>query len=160
MTFSAYRAFSTVPRDMAEAATVYRLSRWQRLRRMELPSATVGLVWNGMMSMGGAWFFLVASETISVNNATYTLPGIGSYVGAAIGQEDVTAILWAIATMIVVVVAVDRLFWRPMVAWAERFKLEDTQGEVVESAVLDLLRRSRLVAAAMRAWRSLPPGPG
>lgn len=149
MTFSVYNSVRTVPRDLAEASQVYRLSRWRRLRRLELPAATTGLVWNGMMSMGGGWFFLVASENISVLNRTYTLPGIGSFVGIAIGEQNLGAIAWAIATMVVMVVLVDRLFWRPLVAWSERFKVEESKaGEVVESAVLDLLRRSRLVAAA------------
>ena len=151
MAFSAYHSFLTVPRDLDEAARMYHLSSWQRLRRIELPAATVGLVWNGMMSMGGGWFFLVASEAITVNNASYTLPGIGSFVGQAISERDYGAVAWAILTMIVIVVAVDRLFWRPLVAWSERFKLEESaSGEVVESAVLNVLRRSRLVALVAR----------
>ena len=150
MTFAVYHSLTTVPRDLDEAASVYRLSRWQRLRRLELPAATVGLVWNGMMSMGGGWFFLVASERISVNNQSYTLPGIGSFVGVAIDEQNLGAIGLAIAAMIAVVVAVDRLFWRPLVAWSERFKVEESEAsERVESAVLDLVRRSRLVAFAI-----------
>ena len=142
----------TTPRDLAEASRVYRLSRWQRFRRLELPVATTGLVWNGMLSMGGAWFFLVASEDISVNNQTYTLPGIGSYVGVAINEQNLGAIGWAIVTMIVVVVLVDRLFWRPLVAWSERFKIEESEaGEVVESA-------SSTYSAA-RVWPPTPPAP-
>jgi NitT/TauT family transport system permease protein len=152
MAFSAYASFSTLPRDLTEVTRIYRLSPWQRLRRLELPAATVGLIWNGMMSMGGGWFFLVASEAITVNDQSYTLPGVGSYVSVAIAEQNLPAIGWAILTMVIVVVAVDRLFWRPLVAWSERFKLEESEAsERVESAVLDLLRRSRLVALAGRS---------
>ena len=152
MAFAVYHSMRTVPRDLTEAARVYQLSRWQRLRRLELPVTINGLIWNGMMSMGGAWFFLTASELISVNNQTYQLPGIGSYVGVAIGEGNLTAVCLAIVLMIVIVVAVDRLFWRPLVAWSERFKIEESEAsERVQSLVLDLVRRSRLVAAATRA---------
>jgi NitT/TauT family transport system permease protein len=152
MTFAVYHSLTTVPRDLTEAARVYRLSRWQRLRRLELPVTAAGLIWNGMMSMGGGWFFLTASELISVNNAEYQLPGIGSYVGVASGEGNLGAVGLAIALMVVIVVAVDRLFWRPLVAWSERFKVEESEAsERVESAVLDLLRRSRLVAVATSA---------
>jgi len=152
MAFSVYHSFRTVPRDLDEAVRLYGLSRWLRLWRLELPSATVGLVWNAMMSMGGAWFFLVASEAISVNNVRYTLPGMGSYMAEAIAAQDPVALAWAIATMLAMIVAVDRLFWRPLVAWAERFKLGDSvSGEVAESGVLDLLRRSRIVRAVRGA---------
>ena len=152
VTFAVYHSLTTVPRDLTEAARVYRLSRWQRLRRLELPVTATGLIWNGMMSMGGGWFFLTASELISVNNAEYQLPGIGSYVGVAIGEGDLGPVGLAIALMVVIVVAVDRLFWRPLVAWSERFKVEESEASVrVESAVLDLVRRSRLVAVATGA---------
>jgi len=152
MTFSVYHSFLTVPRDHDEAARMYHLSRRLRLRRVELPGATVGLVWNAMMSMGGAWFFLVASEAITVNNASYTLPGMGSYMAEAIGAQDYTALAWAVVTMFLMIIAVDRLFWRPLVAWAERFKVEESaSGQVVESAVLNVLRRSAVVAAVRHA---------
>jgi len=155
MAFSVYQSISTMPRDLAEAGRAYRLTRGQQLRRIELPVAATGLVWNGMLSMGGAWFFLVASEDISVNNQSFTLPGIGSFVGVAIDQRNLGAVAWAIVAMIVVVVLVDRLFWRPLVAWSERFKVEESEaGVVVESAVLDILRRSRLVARAVGLVRA------
>ena len=99
MTFSVYHSLRTLPRDLNEATRMYHPSRWQRFRRLELPAATTGLVWNGMLSMGGAWFFLVASEAISVNQHLYTLPGIGSFVGVAIGEQNLGAVAWAIVTM-------------------------------------------------------------
>jgi NitT/TauT family transport system permease protein len=154
MTFAVYHSLTTVPRDLTEVARVYRLSRWQRLRRLELPATVTGLIWNGMMSMGGGWFFLTASELISVNNAEYQLPGIGSYVGVAVGEGNLGAVGLAIALMVAIVVAVDRLFWRPLVAWSQRFKVEESEAsERVESAVLDLVRRSQLVSVATGALR-------
>ena len=105
-------------------ATLYRLSKWERFTRLELPASVIGLVWNGMMSFGGGWFFLAASEAISVLNRQYTLPGIGSYVAAAIVEQDFHALGWAIATMIALILLIDQLFWKPLVTLADRYKLE------------------------------------
>ncbi len=147
MTFSYYHSLLTQPRDQGEMAGLYRLSGWQRFTNIDLPNGMIGLVWNGMMSFGGGWFFLVASEAISVLNKKYTLPGIGSYLGAAVDAQDFRHLSLALATMIVMIVAVDRLFWRPLVAWAERFKNEESEAnERVQSGVLALLRRGRVVA--------------
>src|ERR1700735_3362179 len=101
MTFSFYHSLRSVPRELDEMATLYRLSAWERFTRLELPASAIGLVWNGMMSFGGGWFFLAASEAISVLNRQYTLPGIGSYVAAAITAMDLRALAWAIVTMVI-----------------------------------------------------------
>jgi NitT/TauT family transport system permease protein len=154
LTFSFYHSLITQPRDLDEAARVLRLSKWQRFWRLDVPGGMIGLVWNGMMSFGGGWFFLAASESISVLNKKYALPGIGSYVAVAVEQGSLGKVLIAIGVMIVMVVAVNVGFWRPLVAWAERFRIEETEAaERPRSLVLDLLRRSEvpgLLAAALR----------
>jgi NitT/TauT family transport system permease protein len=156
LTFSFYHSLITLPRELDEASRVLRLTRWQRFWRIEVPNGTIGLVWNGMMSMGGGWFFLVASEAITVVNRQYSLPGIGSYAGAAIADGDLGKVGWAIATMIVLVVGVNVLFWRPLVAWSEKFKNEQSEAsEVPRSLVLDLLRRSHWPRAVGRVRRCL-----
>ncbi|MDN5726352.1 MAG: ABC transporter permease subunit [Propionibacteriales bacterium] len=156
MTFAFHQSLVTQPRELDEAARVLRLTRWQRFWKLDVPSGTIPLVWNGMMSFGGGWFFLVASEVISVNNNTYALPGIGSYVAAAAEQEQVGRILLAIGVMIIMVIGVNVLFWRPLTAWAERFRTEDTAAtEVQRSLTLNLLRRSALPALVGRGLRPI-----
>jgi NitT/TauT family transport system permease protein len=150
MTFSFYQSLRTIPRDLDEASRGFHLSAWQRFWRLEVPFAMPGLVWNMMMSMSGGWFFVVASEAISVGDRTISLPGIGSYVALAIDRKDLGAIGWAIATMLVVIVAYDQLLFRPLVAWAEKFRFEQTGAQTVsQSWVLNLFRRSRLVDLIM-----------
>jgi len=145
MTFAFYHSLISQPRELDEAARVMRLTKWQRFWQLDVPSGMIPLVWNGMMSFGGAWFFLAASESISVLNHTYALPGIGSYVAAAIAQGDLTKVLIAIGVMIIMVVGVNVLFWRPLTAWAERFRVEESEAaERPRSVVLDLLRRSEV----------------
>ncbi len=167
-----YHSLLTLPRDQIEATRVFRLSPWQRFTRLELPAAVIPLVWNGMMSFGGGWFFLAASEAITVLNQEWLLPGVGSYMALAVKAKDLEAMGWALLTMTAMIVLVDRGFWRPLVAWAERFKLEESgAADVPRSALLDLLRRSRLVAwadvgagwlneAVDRIWRRSRPAPG
>jgi NitT/TauT family transport system permease protein len=151
MTFSFYHSLVTQPRELDEAARLYRLTRWQRFWRLDVPGSMIGLVWNGMMSFGGGWFFLAASEAISVLNKRYALPGIGSYVAAAVEQGSLAKVGVAVGVMIVLVVAVNVLFWRPLVAWAEKFRLEDSEAaERPRSVVLDLLRRSAVPKALGR----------
>jgi NitT/TauT family transport system permease protein len=146
MTFSFYHSLKILPRELTEAAIIYRLTWWQRFVKLEVPFSMIGLVWNGMMSFGGGWFFLAASEAITVLGKNLTLPGIGSYMALAVQRGDTHAILWAIATMILIVVLVDQLFWRPVVAWSQRFKFEQSEsGDEPESAVLDLLRGSAMI---------------
>jgi NitT/TauT family transport system permease protein len=143
LTFAFYHSLISQPRDLDEAARIMRLTKWQRFWRLDVPGGMIPLVWNGMMSFGGAWFFLAASESISVLNHTYALPGIGSYVAAAIHYGNLGEVGIAIAVMIFMVIVVNVVFWRPMVAWAERFRAEESAAaERPRSIVLDVLRRS------------------
>jgi NitT/TauT family transport system permease protein len=144
MTFAFYQALRTVPKELSEAASLYQLSRWQRFSRLDLPSAAIPLLWNAMMSFGGGWFFLAASESISVLNQSYTLPGIGSYVTAAVQARDLRALAWAILAMALVILLVDQLFWRPLVTWSDRFRMEQSGGDVPGSWVHNLLRTARI----------------
>lgn len=156
MTFSFYRTLTALPRELDEVSRSFGFTRWMRFWRVELPSGAIDLVWNAMMSFAGGWFFLVASEAISVGNRAYALPGVGSYAGAAIAQGDLGKIGWAIATMAVMVVGVNFLFWRPLTAWVEKFKNEQSEaGEVQRSVVLEFLRRSNLPGAIGRWSRPL-----
>ncbi|HEX7823975.1 MAG TPA: ABC transporter permease subunit, partial [Mycobacterium sp.] len=145
MTFAFYHSLSSQPHELDEAARNLRLSRWQRFWRVDVPSGMIPLVWNGMMSFGGGWFFLVASEALSVNNHHYALPGIGSYVATATTDGDLGKVFIAIGVMVVMVVGVNVLFWRPLTAWAERFRVEESEAtEAPRSVVLNLLRRSHV----------------
>jgi len=154
MTFAFYHSLISQPRDLDEAARIMRLTKWERFWRVDVPSGMIPLVWNGMMSFGGAWFFLAASESISVLNHTYALPGMGSYVAAAVGQGNLGHVGIAIAVMMVMVIAVNFVFWRPMVAWAERFRTEESaSAERPRSVVLDLLRRSAVPDLVARPVR-------
>src|SRR5580658_4629651 len=145
ITFAFYHSLVSQQRDLDEAARVMRLTKWQRFWQLDVPSGMIPLVWNGMMSFGGAWFFLAASESISVLNHTYALPGIGSYVAASIAQGNLSKVLIAIGVMIVMVIGVNVLFWRPLTAWAERFRVEESEAaERPRSLVLDFLRRSQV----------------
>ncbi|MDI3468874.1 MAG: ABC transporter, permease protein [Pseudolabrys sp.] len=158
MAFSFYQSLRTVPEELLEASRVFRLSRWMQFWRVEVPFAMPQLIWNMMVSMSGSWFFVVASEAISVGNTTVTLPGIGSYIAQAIALRDLSAVFWAIVAMLVVILLYDQLLFRPLVAWADRFRFEQQAGVVPpQSWVLDMLRRSGIVAAAVtplgRLWR-------
>jgi NitT/TauT family transport system permease protein len=145
MTFSFYQSLRTLPQDLLEATAAYGLSPWERFIRLEMPAGAIGLVWNAMMSFGGGWFFLAASEAITVLNHNFTLPGIGSYVAAAVTARDMPALGWAVLTMAVTILLVDQLFWRPLVAWTDKFRLEQSaSAESPHSWVYDLLRRSRV----------------
>ncbi|MFN3704911.1 MAG: ABC transporter permease [Thermoflexales bacterium] len=157
MTFSFYHSLRSVPRELRECARVFRLSRWQYFTRVEVPYAMLGLMWNTMMSFGGGWFFVAASEAISVLNQEYQLPGIGSYVAKAIEEANITAIVAAIVAMGLMIVTVDQLVWRPLIAWAQRFRNEQTEAkDTPNSWVLNLLRTSqlpKLIGAALEPSR-------
>ncbi|HXW21868.1 MAG TPA: ABC transporter permease subunit [Rhodomicrobium sp.] len=148
MTFSFYQSLKTVPRDLEEITIHLRLSPWQRFWKLDAPFATPGLVWNMMMSMSGGWFFVVASEAISVGDTKITLPGIGSYLSLAISERNIGAVAWAVGAMGVVIMLYDQLLFRPIVAWSDKFSVELVAAqEQPKSWVLDLLRRTRLVQA-------------
>ena len=146
MAFSMYQSLNTVPADLAEASVSFHLSAWQRFWKLEVPFATPGLVWNTMMSMSGGWFFVVASEAVSVGDNTWKLPGIGSYVALALEQKDLAAVAWAILAMLVVILAYDQLLFRPLVAWSAKFRFETTAGSTASDPwMLRLMRRTRLM---------------
>jgi NitT/TauT family transport system permease protein len=148
MAFSMYQSLKTVPRDLEECSYAFHLSAWQRFWRLEVPFAMPGLVWNTMMSMSGGWFFVVASEAISVGDNTWSLPGIGSYVALALQKRDILAVLYAIAAMLVVILAYDQLLFRPLVAWSAKFRFETTAGTTADDPwMLKLIRRTRLLGA-------------
>jgi NitT/TauT family transport system permease protein len=145
MTFSFYHSLRAIPPELMEAASIYRFGWWRRFTRIELPYSTVGLVWNGMMSMAGGWFFLTINEAFRLGDRDFRLPGVGAYMSVAIDSGNGKAQFAAVVAMIVMIVVVDQLFWRPLVAWSEKFKFEDVGGgEPASSWVLDLLRRSEL----------------
>ena len=159
MTFSFYNSLITQPADLDEAARLLRLTKWQRFWKLDVPYGMIPLVWNGMMSFGGGWFFLIASEVISVNSHTYALPGIGAYVAAASDQEQIGRLFLAIGAMVVMVVGVNFCFWRPLTAWAERFRPGDTaSAEVQRSIALNLLRRSVVPGIVARTLRPVGRG--
>lgn len=146
MAFSFFQALRTVPRDLDEASRAFRFSGWQRFWRLEVPFAMPGLVWNTMMSMSGGWFFVVASEAISVGDLHVALPGIGSYVARAIADRDLAAVGWAILAMTVTIVIYDQLMFRPLVAWADKFRYEQTAAATVpKSWVSDLFQRTGIL---------------
>ncbi len=145
MTFSMYQSMRNQPKDLEEVAKSFQLSGWQRFWRLDVPFAMPGLVWNTMMSMSGGWFFVVASEAITVGDTTITLPGVGSYVALAIKEQNLLAIAYAVVTMLVVIIIYDQFLFRPLVAWADKFRFETTSSGVEPTSwVLDLFRRARM----------------
>src|ERR1700736_1011004 len=145
MTFGFYHSLVTIPKDLQEAATNFRLSRWQRFGTLEVPSSMHSLIWNSMMSFGGGWFFVAQSEAITVLNKNIKLPGLGSYMATAVEKGDNTAAVWAIIAMLAVILASDQLVWRPLLAWADKFKMELTEsGQAPESWLYNLLRRASI----------------
>jgi NitT/TauT family transport system permease protein len=145
MTFSLYQSLRTVPVELIEAARMYHLSAWQRFWRLEVPHAVPGLVWNMMMSVSGGWFFVVASEAITVSGQTILLPGIGSYIATAIEQRDLAAIGYAVLVMLVVILLYDQLLFRPLLAWSRKFAGDPRADEDnVRPWFLTVLQRARL----------------
>jgi NitT/TauT family transport system permease protein len=157
MAFSFYASLKSIPRDMREAARIYGFSWWQRFTEVELPYAAIGLVWNSMMSVAGGWFFLMACEMFVLGTRDFRLPGLGSYLQTAASAGDTRSILWGVATMITVIVLLDQFVWRPVIAWAEKFKVEQVEGlNVPRSWVLDFLEGSRsLMLLRKRTLRPL-----
>jgi NitT/TauT family transport system permease protein len=148
MAFSFFQALRTIPSDLDEASRSFRFSGWQRFWRLEVPFAMPGLIWNAMMSMSGGWFFVVASEAIVVGDLHIALPGIGSYVARAIEEQNLVAVGWAIVAMTITILIYDQILFRPVVAWVDKFRYEQTAAQVVpRSLVLDLFRRTRFVKA-------------
>jgi NitT/TauT family transport system permease protein len=149
--FSFYASLKGIPRELDEAARLYRFSNWQRFTELDLPFAAIGLVWNSMMSVAGGWFFLMACEMFVLGARDFRLPGLGSYLQVAAGAGDTRAIVWGIAAMIAVIVLLDQLVWRPAIAWSDKFKFESVEGAAPQSFVLTILRRSGILAAFYRS---------
>ncbi|HXP81684.1 MAG TPA: ABC transporter permease subunit [Verrucomicrobiae bacterium] len=148
--FSFYASLKGIPRELDEAARLYRFSEWQRFTELELPFAAIGLVWNSMMSVAGGWFFLMACEMFVLGTRDFRLPGLGSYLQVAAGAGDTRAIVWGMAAMIAVIVLLDQLVWRPAIAWSDKFKFETVEGAAPQSFVLTVLRRSGILASFYR----------
>ncbi len=152
MTFSFYSSLKSIPTEVREAALAYRLSWWQRFWQLELPQAAIGLIWNSMMSVAGGWFFLMACEMFVLGSRDFRLPGLGSYLQTAANAGDTRAIFWGLMTMIGVIILIDQMVWRPVIAWAEKFKLEQVgSAEIPRSPILTLLRSSKLLPFVTRS---------
>jgi NitT/TauT family transport system permease protein len=171
MTFSFYQSLRTIPEDLDEVCRQFRLSAWLRFWRLDVPFAAPGLIWNTMMSMSGAWFFVVASEAIMVGDTTLKLPGIGSWIALAIDQKNIQAVVLAVVTMGIVILAYDQLVFRPIVAWADKFRFEQTAAQQrPQSWLYDLIRRAQLInrisenltraSQSLRYRSALPPAVG
>jgi NitT/TauT family transport system permease protein len=156
MTFSLYQSFTSVPKELIEVATVYHLSPWRRYWRLDVPYAVPQLLWNTMMSVSGGWFFVVASEAITVSGHTIMLPGLGSYIALAAKEQSTEAIFYAIFTMLIVILLYDQLLFRPLLAWSDKFKAELTaRNEIPSSWVLTMIRRSILFSMLDALWFGL-----
>ncbi len=139
--FSFYSSLKTVPRDLREAAIIYRFSRWQRFMELDLPFSTIGLVWNSMMSVAGGWFFLMACEMFVLGDKDFRLPGLGSFLQTAASSGNTKALLWGVTAMVAVIVLMDQLIWRPVIAWADKFKFEQVEsGDAARSSLLSFIR--------------------
>lgn len=151
LVFAWYQSLKTVPNELREASRIFRFTGWQRFTTLELPFAAISLIWNSVMSWAGGWFFLMAAEMFTVGQRDFRLPGLGSYLRAAADQGDLHAIVWGLVALVGVVVLLDQLIWRPLLAWSERFKLAMVAGEAPPTAWLyNVLRSSRLMAALQR----------
>jgi NitT/TauT family transport system permease protein len=146
MTFSFYHSIRSVPKDQIEAATIYRFNWWEKLKWVELPFSMIGLVWNSMMSMAGGWFFLMITESFVLGAKDFRLPGIGSYMSVAVAKGDVRAMIYAIVAMVLMIVVLDQLLWRPVVVWSQKFRVEEGASEVSSSSwFYDFLRKSAVL---------------
>ena len=151
--FSFYSSLKTIPRDLREAAIIYRFSRWQRFMELDLPFSTIGLVWNSMMSVAGGWFFLMACEMFVLGDKDFRLPGLGSFLQTAASNGNTRAMLWGLAMMVAVIVLMDQLIWRPVIAWADKFKFEQVEsGSTAQNSILNFIRRESFL---IRGYRRL-----
>ncbi len=156
MTFSFVHSLRSIPPDLREAATVYRFNWWRRLRQVEMPFATIGLVWNSMLSMAGGWFFLMINESFQLGPRDFRLPGIGSYMSVAVERGRGDAMVLAVLAMTTMIVVLDQVLWRPVVVWAQKFRVEESSEQLIMTSwFLDWFRASRLVRALRRQLRWL-----
>lgn len=148
MAFSFYSSLKSIPRELTEASTIYRFGKWQRFFQLELPFGAIGLIWNSIVSVAGGWFFLMACEMFVLGKRDFRLPGLGSYLQTAAGNGDTYAMLWGLFAMIVVILLIDQLIWRPAIAWSTKFKFEQVESaQAPTSPLLHLLRNSRALNA-------------
>ncbi len=160
MTFSYIASLRSIPNELREVARIHRFSFWKRFWTVEVSSSVIGLVWNSMMSMAGGWFFLTVNEAFTLGDRDFRLPGVGSYMAVAIEKGDKAAMAWAVFAMTVMIVAVDQLLWRPLVAWSQRFRAAEVAGEPeARSWVLDLVRRSAVLRRMRLRRRRRPKSP-
>jgi len=146
MTFSFYNSLCSIPEDLTHASVIYKFSTWEKFKWIELPYSAIGLIWNSMMSMAGGWFFLMVSEAFVLGNRDFRLPGIGSYMSVAVARGNSAAMLYAIIFMVMMIVFLDQFFWRPVVVWAQKFKLEEsTSGSAMTSFFLEWLKSSSII---------------
>ncbi|HYR46183.1 MAG TPA: ABC transporter permease subunit, partial [Thermoanaerobaculia bacterium] len=158
MVFSFYGSLRSVPQELREVARIHRFGWWKTFKTVEVSGSVIGLVWNSMISMAGGWFFLTVNEAFTLGDRDFRLPGVGSYMAVAIEKGDRRAMTWAIVAMTLMILAVDQLLWKPLVAWSQRFRLEDISGsEPPRSWVLDLLRRSWIARRLRQVKRESPP---
>jgi NitT/TauT family transport system permease protein len=151
MAFSFYSSLKSLPRELHEAATLYRFSRWQRFWQLELPYSAIGLIWNSIVSVAGGWFFLMACEMFVLGKRDFRLPGLGSYLQTAAGSGDTHGMLWGSVAMILIIVATDQLIWRPLIAWSDKFKFEQVESASrVTSPLLHVMQHSSVVAWVKR----------
>src|SRR6267378_2701255 len=151
--FSFYSSLKSIPRELDEAAKIFRFSRWQRFAELDLPFSTIGLVWNSMMSVAGGWFFLMACEMFVLGKRDFRLPGLGSFLQTAASHGDTRAILWGVAAMIAVIVILDQLVWRPIIAWADKFKFEQVESSgAAQTTLLNLIGRASIVLRLYRLF--------
>jgi len=151
--FSFYSSLKTVPRDLREAAIIYRFSPWQRFLELDLPFSTIGLVWNSMMSVAGGWFFLMACEMFVLGDKDFRLPGLGSYLQTAAGHGNTRAMLWGLAAMVMVIVLMDQFIWRPVITWADKFKFEQVESSAAaQNSILNFIRKESFL---IRFYRSI-----
>jgi len=149
--FSFYSSLKTIPRDLREAAIIYRFGRWQRFLELDLPFSTIGLVWNSMMSVAGGWFFLMACEMFVLGDKDFRLPGLGSYLQTAASNGNTRAMLWGLATMVAVIVLMDMLIWRPVIAWADKFKFEQVESSsTAQNSLLSFIRKESFIIRGYR----------
>lgn len=157
MTFSFYQSMTTLPMELREAGAIFRFSPWLRFKTVELPFASIELIWNSIMSWSGGWFFLMASETFHVGDRDFRLPGLGSYLQTAANRGDTSALLLGLGALVLIIILLDQMVWKPLLAWAEKFKLEMVESEEPRTAwFLDVLSRSWLVEKfGMSFWEPL-----
>src|SRR5512143_178099 len=151
MTYSFYQSMTTIPTELREASSIFRFNPWLRFKTLELPFAAIGLIWNSMMSWAGGWFFLMASEIFTVGDKDFRLPGIGSYLQTAANQNNIPAIFLGLGTLVLVIVLLDQLVWRPILVYADKFKVEMATGDVPpESWFYDLMNHSWIATTFSR----------